>query len=82
MMTRFKPNSPIIAITDNAQTFNYLSLEWNVMPIYSKIENVDIFELATTIAKEVKLAKSGVLIIVTTGTTDQLNNIMKVCDIN
>lgn len=82
MMTRFKPNNPIIAITDNAQTYNYLSVEWNVMPIYTKIEEVDIFELATTIAKDVKIAKDDDLIIVTTGTTDQLNNIMKVCQIN
>lgn len=80
-MTRFKPHSPIIAITDNPHTFNYLSIEWNVMPVYTKIENVDIFHLATTIAKESKIAKSGDLVIVRTGTTDKLNNVMKVCEV-
>lgn len=81
MITRFKPNVPIIAITDNPQTFNCLSIEWNVIPIFSKIENVDIFSLATTIAREIKVAKSKELIIVTTGSTDKLNNVMKVCEV-
>lgn len=81
-MTRYKPNAPIIAITDNPQTFNYLSIEWNVLPIYTKIAGVNIFDLATTIAKEVKLARLGDQIIVTTGTTDTLNNVMRVCEID
>lgn len=81
MMTRFKPNAPIIAITDNPQTFNYLSLAWNVKPIYTRIDTVDIFDLATTIARESKLAKVGDQIIVITGTSDKLNNVMKVCEV-
>ena len=81
-ITRFKPNSPIIAITDNPQTYNYLSVEWNVWPIYTKIDNVDIFNLASTIAKSIKIAKKNDLIIVTTGSTDELNNVMKVCTVD
>lgn len=81
MISRYKPNSPIIAITDNPQTYNYLSLEWNVWPIYTKLGNLDIFDLAATIAKSIKLAKKDDLIIVTTGSTDKLNNVMKVCTI-
>ena len=79
MIARYKPDCPIIAITDNEQTYNYLSLEWNVLPIYSKISNTDIFELACVIAKNEKLAKPGDTIIVTTGTTDTLSNVMKIC---
>jgi len=79
MIARYKPTAPIIAITDNEQTYNYLSMEWNVLPIYSKINGVDIFELACTIAKEEKLAKENDTIIVTTGTTDKINNVMKIC---
>jgi len=81
MIARYKPSSPIIAITDNEQTYHFLNMEWNVLPIYSKITNVDIFELACTIAKEEKLAKENDLIIVTTGTTDKINNVMKICTI-
>lgn len=81
LIARYKPECPIIAITDNKQTYNYLSMEWNVLPIYSKIPNADIFELACVIAKEEKLAKSGDTIIVTTGTTDIINNVMKICTI-
>ena len=82
MMTRFKPNAPIIAITDNPQTYNALCSEWNILPIYTKIENVDIFELAVTVVKAMKLAKQGDNIIVTTGTTDTLSNVMKVCQVD
>ena len=81
MIARYKPTSPIIAITDNEQTYNYLNMEWNVFPVYSKINNIDIFELACTIAKDKKLAKEEDKIIVTTGTTDQINNVMKICTI-
>ena len=81
IMTKFKPNAPIVAITDNPQTYHYLSMEWNVMPIFSKISNVDIFTLATTVAKGVKLAKPGDNIIVTTGTTDTLSTVMKICNV-
>ena len=36
----------IVAITDDPQTYNSLAVEWNVVPIYSKIDNIDIFDLA------------------------------------
>lgn len=81
LIARYKPDCPIIAITDNHQVYNYLNMEWNVLPIYSQIPNKDIFELACIIAKEEKLAKSGDRIIVTTGTTDTINNVMKICTI-
>lgn len=81
LIARYKPDCPIIAITDNIQTYNYLNLEWNVLPIYSKIPNADIFELACVIAKDEKLAKSGDTIIVTTGNTDPINNVMRICTI-
>lgn len=82
MLTRFKPSAPIVAITDDPQTYNSLCMEWNILPIYTKIENVDIFELAITAVKTMKLAKEGDNIIVTTGSSDTLNNIMKVCQID
>ena len=81
MIARYKPDCPIIAITDNKQTYNYLSMEWNVLPVYSKIDNINIFELACVIAKNEKFAKPNDTIIVTTGTTDTINNIMKICTI-
>lgn len=81
MIARYKPDTPIIAITDNAQTYNYLSMEWNVLPIFSKIGDIDIFDLACTIAKEENIADIGDRIIVTTGTTDKLDNVMKICTI-
>ena len=82
MMTKFKPSAPIVAITDSPQTYNALAVEWNIVPIYSKIDHIDIFDLAVTVSKAIKIAKPGDRIIVTTGTTDTLNTVMKVCDID
>lgn len=79
LLARYKPNTPIIAITDNKQTYNYLSMEWNVLPVYTNISGIDIFHLASTIAKEEKLAKPGDKIIVITGTTDEISNVMRIC---
>lgn len=81
LLSRFKPNCPIIAITDSEQCYNYLSMEWNVLPVLAKIEGSNIFDLAVNVAKETRVAKEGDQIIVVTGTTDPLNNVMKVCDI-
>ena len=47
----------------------------------TRIDNVDIFDLAVHIAKATKTAKDGDQIIVLTGTTDMLNNVMKICDV-
>ncbi len=82
MIARYKPEAPIVAITDNIQTYNFLSMEWNVLPIYSKIDNVDIFDLACSIVKQKNLANVNDRIIVTTGTTDNISNVMKVCTIS
>ncbi len=79
MISRYKPLSPVIAITKNEHTYNYLSLAWNCVPVYSTIDNVDIFDLACEIAKEHGIAKANDLIIVTTGTTDPINNVIKGC---
>lgn len=81
MMARFKPDTPIIAITDSQQTYNYLSMEWNVIPVYSKVDNVDIFDHATSVAKTHGVAKENDLIIVATGTTDKIANVMKICEV-
>ena len=82
MLSRFKPTCPIIAITDKPQTYNNLSLAWNVLPILSKINNIDIFDLAVSVAKDNKIAKSGDNIIVITGSTDKISNVMRVCEID
>lgn len=81
MISRFKPNCPIIAITDSEQCYNYLSMEWNVLPVLTKIDGLDIFDLAVHVAKTTKTAKEGDQIIVLTGTTDKLSNVMRVCDV-
>lgn len=67
---------PIVAITDNAKIYNALSLMHNTVPILSKKEE-DIFNQAKNICLNNKIAKPTDLIIVTTGTTDNISNVLK-----
>ena len=67
---------PIIAITDSQKTFNCLGMMCNCVPVYSeKVE--DIFKQASNICLDKKIAKPNDLIIVTTGTTDKISNVLK-----
>lgn len=68
--------APIVAIADSEKTYNTLAMMCNVIPVLSQKED-DIFAQASRICKEKKLAKSGDVIIVTTGTTDSISNVLK-----
>ena len=67
---------PIIAITDSHRTYNQLALFANCISVYSKQVD-DIFEMATKTVKELKLAQKDDLVIVTTGTSDKIANVLK-----
>ncbi len=78
-VARFLPNCPIIAITDEKQTFHDLSLLRDVTPYY--LESFDenkIFETARTVSKDLKLVNAGDNVVVITGTSDLHKNIMKI----
>lgn len=78
-VSRFLPQSKIIAITDNKITYNALALVWGVTPIYQNTFNDHyIFEQATEIAKEYNLVKPNDNVLVVTGTTDIHSNIIKI----
>ena len=67
---------PIVAIADNKKTFNSLSMISNCVPVLSKKEE-DIFNQAKSICLKNKIAQKNDLIIVTTGTTDKISNVLK-----
>lgn len=77
-LSKYLPKCPIIAITENQKTFYSLSLVRGVNPIMIKKSKLEIFDLATNIVKEYNFAKEQDKIIVATGTTDKLNNVIKV----
>lgn len=70
LISKYKPNCKIIAISNKFDTMNKLSLYWGVIPIFSeKIDKEKIFiDDAKTKILELGLAKKGDLLIFTAGT--------------
>lgn len=68
--------APIVAITDSKKTFNQLALFSNCVAVYEKSID-DIFEYTSSCVKNLKIASTGDLVIVTTGTSDKIANVLK-----
>lgn len=69
MVSRFRPNIPIIAATFDKRAYTQLALNWGVRPIITKKYNStdDLFDLADEIAKVYGNCKSGDTVLVTAG---------------
>lgn len=70
LISRLRPEMPIIALTHNPKCFHQMALNWGVIPFLSdKSETVDeAFEKLSRFALEHKLASFGSIVIVTSGT--------------
>ena len=68
-ISRFRPDAPVIVLTPDKRTYNRLALTWGVNPILVKaLDNTDAMtKLAISYAKELRLAKPGDSIIITSG---------------
>lgn len=83
MLSRFRPQCPIIAPTISKKTRRQLSLSWGVIPIMSEIRtNTDeLFDHAIECAEKTGLLKTGDLTVMTGGTALGISgttNIMRV----
>jgi pyruvate kinase len=67
MISRFRPNTPIIAVTPNIKTYMRLSLSWGVIPLLSEyMDSPDgVFNNASKKIVEAGLAGEGDLIVIT-----------------
>lgn len=70
MVSRFRPQIPIIGLTANEKAFRQLALSWGVLPMMSdEYNSVDIlFYFAKQAAKESGLVKKGEKVVMTGGT--------------
>ena len=70
MVSRFRPQIPIIGLTSNEKAFRQLALSWGVLPMMSdEYNSVDIlFYFAKQAAKESGLVKKGEKVVMTGGT--------------
>lgn len=68
-ISRFRPKADIVAVTHDSYTFNKLALTWGVTPVLKSEQKTleEMLALASAVAKNLKLAKSGDKIIVTLG---------------
>lgn len=70
LISRFRPEMPIIALTPNEKTYHQLALEWGVIPLKagSLVTLQKAIGITSKYALEQKLVKRGDLVVVTTGT--------------
>ncbi len=69
IISKFRPDAPIIAISNKFETMNYLSLIWGIKSFFmDDFENeIEAIEKATKILKENSLVKSGDIVLFTAG---------------
>lgn len=68
LVSRFKPNIPIITVTPNEKIYHQLSYFWGVYPIFAPYSNVqEAFSIASKYALERGMISFGDLVVVTAG---------------
>jgi len=69
MVSRFRPNATVLAITHDEHTYNNLALSWGVVPaMHERLETTEeMCKVANELVKKYNLAKTGDKIIITSG---------------
>lgn len=69
MVSKYRPKSPIVAVTPNEQVMRRLSLIWGVHPVHGEVaQNTDqMFQIAVDSAVESGHVKLGDLVVITAG---------------
>lgn len=69
VISKFKPVSPIIAISNNFDTLNFLNLHWGIFPYFMEdfSDEDAAIKVATGIIKDKSLVKEGDVVIFTSG---------------
>ena len=83
LVSKFRPDQPIIAATPEVKTFHQLSLSWGVLPVISLCQNDSetLFRHAIDCAKQLGLANPGEKAVITAGVPLNLagtTNLLKV----
>lgn len=83
MISKFRPQCPIIAPTLNQKARRQLNLSWGVVPVMSEMRNNsdELFDHAVECAQKTNLVSSGDLVVITGGApigVSGTTNIMKV----
>jgi len=70
LISRFRPEMPIIALTPSEKTYQQLALEWGVIPLKAdaKLSLIEALAFTSQYALREKLVKKDDLVVITTGT--------------
>ena len=70
LISRFRPEMPVIALTPNEKTYFQLALEWGVIPLLAppSLSLQEAISFSTQFAIDRKLVKKGDRVVITTGT--------------
>lgn len=83
LLSKYRPNRPILSCTPNEKTWRQLSLSWGVVPIMSKLMETtdDLFNHAVDCAVKEGYLENGDLVVITAGVplgVSGTTNLMKV----
>lgn len=83
MISKFRPQNPIIATTTSEKAYRQLNLSWGVIPLRSeeKYTTDDLFDHAVDLSVEAGLVKNGDIVVITAGVPVGISgntNILKV----
>ena len=68
LMSRFRPDMPILALTQSKKTYNQLALSWGVVPVYGEAKDMSAaFDVSSCFALRHGYAKYGDLFVVSAG---------------
>jgi pyruvate kinase len=83
MVSRFRPATPIVAITPNPRTYRQLALSWGVTPLMNdyKASSRELFMDAARMVQEAGMAADGDIIVIT-GSSDRVGEITNTLQIH
>lgn len=83
MVSRFRPATPIVAVTPNPHTYRQMALSWGVLPMMNdyRSNSRELFQDAAKKVMEAGLAKDGDIIVIT-GSSDRVGEITNTLQIH
>ena len=69
MVSKFRPNCPILACTINERAWRQTNLVWGCVPVKAQLKSTsdELFQQAVDKAVETGIAKNGDLVVITAG---------------
>ncbi|MCL2368595.1 MAG: pyruvate kinase, partial [Oscillospiraceae bacterium] len=69
MISRFRPRSPIVAVTHNEKVIRQLAISWGIVPCYGEmVDSTDeLFDRGVEAAKAIGMVEAGDLVVISAG---------------